>query len=118
MNKGKIMGIEALTLSIGLSLHLGFDNNYNSVHPHMRFEHENYIVGTYYNSVRNNSTYVGYRHEFNNFGFEGAVVTGYNNKYSPMARITYDHENFRMFAHPGFEKDNVGVVIGLEFMIK
>ena len=112
------MFIEALTLSLGLSSHLGFDNNYNNVHPHLRFEHENFIAGSYYNSLRNNSTYVGYRHEVDNFGFEAALVTGYNKKYSPMARVTYDHKNFRIFTHPGFENDNVGVVIGLEFLLK
>ena len=112
------MFIEALTLSVGLSLHLGFDNNYNSVHPHIRFEHENFIAGSYYNSVRNNSTYAGFRREVDKLGFEAAFVTGYNHKLSPMARVTYDHKNIRIFTHPGFESDNVGVVIGMESMLK
>ena len=108
-----------LSLSLGLSLHLGFDDHYNSVHPHIRFEHENFIAGAYYNSLENLSVYAGHRQEINNFGFEAALVTGYKNgSLTPYIRGTYDVGKTRIFVAPGIESKNIGVVFGLEIMLK
>lgn len=103
----------SITLGLALSLHLGFEGEYNSIHPHLRYNVDNYIAGVYYNSEENVSTYVGKRFEHNDFGLEVGAVTGYTTApVVPYARVTYD--NF--FIAPGVEEnDNTGVVLGYEF---
>ena len=101
-----------IELALGLSLHLGLVNSYNEVHPHVRYKTEdNYIAGVYYNSVRNISTYAGKRWEYNDWGIEGALVTGYPQAdVVPFVRGTY--KNF--FIAPAMEEDKPGVVVGIE----
>ena len=41
---------------------------------HIRYIENGYMVGAYYNSVENISTYAGYRWEYEDFGLEAAVV--------------------------------------------
>ena len=113
------MILEALTISLGLSSHIGFDEKYNSVHPHIRYTHEKFITGAYYNSLENLSVYAGHRQEINNFGFEAALVSGYNNRsLTPYIRGTYDVGKMRMFIAPGIESKDIGVVFGLEITLK
>ena len=113
------MILEALTISLGLSTHVGFDEEYNTFHPHIRYTNEKFITGAYYNSLENLSVYTGVRTEKNNFGLEAALVTGYNNgSLTPYIRGTYDIGKTRMFIAPGVENKDIGVVIGIEFKIK
>jgi hypothetical protein len=113
------MILEALTISLGLSTHIGFDEKYNSFHPHIRYTNEKIITGAYYNSLENLSVYAGYRQEKDNFGFEAAIVTGYNNgSLTPYIRGTYDIGKMRMFVAPGIESKDIGVVLGIEFQLK
>ena len=73
----------------------------------------------YYNSVENLSVYAGHRQEINNFGFEAAFVTGYNNgSLTPYIRGTYDIGKMRMFIAPGIESEDIGVVLGVEIRLK
>jgi len=100
-----------IELALGLSLHLGLNNNYNEIHPHVRWSEQGYIAGAYYNSVRNISTYAGYRWEYNDFGLEGAAVTGYPEAdVIPYVRATYKD----FFVAPALEDGTVGAVIGYE----
>jgi regulatory protein YycH of two-component signal transduction system YycFG len=112
------MLLEALTISLGLSTHIGFDEKYNAFHPHLRYTHENFITGTYYNSLENLSVYAGSRQEYNNFGIETAIVTGYNNLITPYVRATYDLGKTRIFIAPGIETKDIGIVLGIEIMLK
>jgi hypothetical protein len=113
------MILEALTISLGLSAHIGFDEEYNTFHPHIRYTNEKFITGAYYNSVENLSVYAGYRQEKDNFGFEAAIVTGYNNdSLTPYIRGTYDIGKMRMFIAPGIESKDIGVVLGVEITLK
>jgi hypothetical protein len=113
------MLLEALTISLGLSTHFGFEGTYNSFHPHLRYTHENFITGGYYNSLENLSVYAGARHEYNNFGIEAALVTGYNTEVlTPYLRGTYDVGKTRIFIAPGIETKDIGVVFGLEITLK
>ena len=102
-----------IELALGISLHLGLANDYNEIHPHVRYNNQNYIAGVYYNSESNVSTYVGRRWEKGKFGVEAGVVTGYSGgNVLPYGRATY--ENF--FVAPAIEGgDTVGTVIGYEF---
>ena len=103
--------MDPFTIALGLSLHLGFENEYNSIHPHIRYNNENFIAGAYYNSEHNLSTYIGKRWEYNDFGLEAGAVTGYYDTVIPYARATYKD----FFAAPGVENERtVGIVLGYE----
>jgi hypothetical protein len=103
--------MDPFTFALGISLHLGFENEYNSIHPHIRYNHEQFIAGAYYNSEHNLSTYIGKRWEHNDFGLEAGAVTGYNNPIIPYVRGTYKD----FFVAPAVEnKDTVGLVLGYE----
>tara|TARA_R110002012_G_scaffold3520_4_gene16388 strand:+ start:802 stop:1092 length:291 start_codon:yes stop_codon:yes gene_type:complete len=96
---------------VALSMHVGLDNNYNSVHPHVRCDVDNTIFGTYYNSERKLSAYVGKKYKFIEYG----LVTGYSGyDVAPMIRII--HGNW--FLAPGYEvTGNIGLIIGMEYKL-
>ena len=101
-----------IELALAFSLHLGFKGDYNSIHPHIRYNEQNYIAGAYYNSVNNISLYAGKRFELNDFGLEGGVVTGYSeNTFVPYIRGTYKD----FFIGPAREGNRTGIVLGYEF---
>jgi hypothetical protein len=111
--------LEMLTISLGISLHAGFDNKYNAVHPHIRYQNEKLISGVFYNSLDRLGWYGGARWEHGDFGIEGVMTTGYNYLLSPSGRVTYDYkDNVRVFVNPGLEDKNIGVVMGIEIMSK
>ena len=112
------MILEALTISLGVSIHAGFDGEYNNLHPHIRFEHQQFIAGAYYNSVEATSVYGGYRYEKDNVGIELAAVTGYNQSVTPYIRGTYDINKLRLYAAPALESEDLGVVLGIEIILK
>jgi len=104
----------ALVLTLGVSLHLGLASEYNELHPHIRYTQDNYITGLYYNSEERISPYTGYRHEYGDWGFELALAGGYTvADVIPYTRITY--KNY--FVAPALERNNIGVVFGLEFKL-
>ena len=116
--------MEALVLSLGLSLHAGLDQDYNEIHPHVRYNRNNIIAGAYYNSVDKVSLYGGYRFEpTENIGLELTVVTGYPalGPVVPMGRVTYDFGDVRTFMAPSAEDNNgdvtFGVVLGVELFL-
>ena len=104
-----------IEFALALSLHLGLEGDYNGIHPHIRYNEQNYIAGVYYNSESRVSLYAGKRWEYNDFGLEAGAVTGYDAiaPVVPYVRATY--ENF--FIAPGVEPDNVGIVIGYELKL-
>lgn len=103
--------MDPITFSLALSLHLGFNNDYNSIHPHIRYNHDQFIAGAYYNSENKISTYIGKRFEYDDFGLEIGFVTGYSDaEIAPYSRGTY--RNF--FVTPGIEENNIGIVVGTE----
>ena len=112
------MILEALTISLGVSIHTGFDGEYNNFHPHIRYDYEQFIAGAYYNSVESTSVYGGYRYENGNFGLEFAAVTGYNHSVTPYIRGTYDINKLRLYAAPALESEDLGVVLGIEIILK
>ena len=101
-----------IELALAVSLHLGLEGNYNEVHPHIRYNEQNYITGAYYNSESNISFYAGKRWKYNDFGLEAGAVTGYSaGDVIPYGRATY--KNF--FVAPAVEGDDtIGTVIGYE----
>ena len=105
--------MSCLSLLLALSLHIGLEGDYNSIHPHARCEIEhNYfnssIAGVYYNSEEKVSAYVGKK-----FGaLELGLVTGYSGyDVAPMLRFIKDG----WFVAPSYETTgNVGLAIGFE----
>jgi len=59
-----------IELALAFSLHLGLKGDYNGIHPHIRYNHNNYIAGAFYNSERNISTYIGKRWEHNDLALK------------------------------------------------
>ena len=103
-----------IEFALALSLHIGLEGDYNEIHPHIRYNEQNYIAGAYYNSMNRVSFYAGKRWEHNQFGFELGAVTGYDEimPVAPYARATYNN----LFIAPAPENGkNTGVVIGYEF---
>ena len=101
-------------LSIALSAHLGFEGEYNRIHPHIRLQDESFIAGAYYNSERRISLYAGLEFTpFEDVGLEIGIVSGYPGyTIIPFARGTYKD----LFVAPGIEYGNItGIVGGYEF---
>jgi len=103
--------MSCLSLLVALSLHIGLEGDYNSVHPHGRCTIDNYISGAYYNSEEKVSLYVGKKIE----NLEVGLVTGYSGAdVVPMLRYIKDG----WFVAPAYETSgNVGIAIGYEFKI-
>jgi len=101
--------MSCLSLMLALSIHVGLEDKYNSIHPHARCQQDALISGVYYNSEDKVSAYVGVTYE----GFELGLVTGYT--YAdvvPMLRYKKD----KWFIAPAIERNgNKGLVLGLEF---
>lgn len=117
--------MEQFIWALAISTHLGLEGDYNSIHPHVRFVEDGVVAGAYYNSEERVSFYGGYRFEKNDFGIELGVVNAYPalGGIIPYTRGTYDfNENTRAFVAPGGEvrngNTNIGVVIGLEILLK
>ena len=97
-----------LSILLAVSTHLGLDNNYNDVHPHVRCTIDNWITGAYYNSERNMSYYVGRKIS----NFEIGLVSGYNS-HNVLPMLRYINDGW--FVAPAYEKSgNYGITIGYE----
>ena len=114
-----------LIWALAFTTHLGLSKDYNEIHPHIRFYEDGAIAGAYYNSVERISFYTGYRLEYEEFGAEVAIATGYPGvgPIAPYIRGTYDTGNIRYFISPAIESygnnnSDVGVVLGIELQIK
>jgi hypothetical protein len=105
-----------LIYGIALSFHLGFEQHYNSIHPHIRLQDDSFIAGAYYNSEDALSAYAGVQITRSKWNHEFGVVSGYGNyKVLPFIRTTYDfNDNVIGYITPGFENNNVGIVFGIE----
>ena len=108
--------MSCLSLLLALSMHVGLDNEYNSIHPHARCTIDNTILGTYYNSEYNVSSYIGKIYNYNNLEIEYGLVTGYTgSNIAPMFRVKKD----KWFIAPTYETTgNLGLVVGIEFNLK
>lgn len=113
--------MEGIVIGLGLSLHLGFSENYNAVHPYIEYQHGNLRAGSYYNSEENISVYSGVNLPlYDIFSVDTGLSTGYN-EYNvvPYAKFNYHYNsNITVFAAPAAERQvddtlRYGVVSGL-----
>jgi hypothetical protein len=112
-----------IILGLAVSQHLNFQNDYNEIHPHIRFQQDFFIGGAYYNSIENISPYAGVRLDHNSHGFELGVVGGYPELgiALPYVRYTYDlTDTLRVFVSPAGEMNNnevnYSIVVGTEIL--
>jgi len=111
-----------IAYSIVFTMHIGFYNSYNEVHPHVRFQKNQVISGAFLNSEGNISPYIGLRYDTKKTFIEGGLVHGYSYKETlPYARLGYKlGGNINLLLTPGVEKRNnninPGVVIVLELL--
>jgi len=107
--------MSCLSFLIAMSLHVGLENNYNSIHPHARCTLDNNIFGAYYNSESNISIYTGKKFNFYNSDLEIGLVTGYSGlNIAPMIRLKKNY----WFISPAYETTgNIGFVIGVEYKL-
>jgi len=107
--------LSCLSFLVAVSMHIGLDNNYNSIHPHMRCTIDNNISGIYYNSENNISFYIGKSVDIKLLKLEYGIVSGYSeNNILPMIRFKKD----TFFIAPAYERTgNVGVVLGWEYKL-
>ena len=106
---------------IALSLHIGLELDYNSIHPFVMGEYNNFIGGVYLNSENNISPFLGYRFDLSeNFSFDIAAVSGYSvYNVLPMLRLNYNiDQKTTLFIAPAIEsfnnKLNTGIVLGIQ----
>ena len=126
--------MENIALGLGLSLHLGFGSDYNSIHPYGEYQFGNGRIGAYYNSENNISTYGGVNIPVikDRVSVDTGLVGGYDLNYdndessilervSPYLKFNYHvNEDTTLFASPGAELNSnneteYGVVTGLTF---
>jgi hypothetical protein len=111
------MVMNCLGLFLAVSIHLGLEEDYNNIHPHVRCTVDSYITGVYYNSEGRISAYAGKEFQLTENGkLELGLVTGYKSQaILPMVRYKIG----RWFISPVYEKhngeENYGVVLGWEF---
>lgn len=112
-----------ILLSLALSQHLNFQNDYNQIHPNIRIQEQQFIAGAYYNSEERISPYLGLRYDFLGHGVELGIAGGYPalGEVVPYGRYTYDlTQNLRLFAMPGGEvvedETHYGLVVGIELL--
>jgi hypothetical protein len=112
-----------ILIGLALTIHMDTTGDYNSYHPHVRFEEGQFIAGAYYNSERNVSPYIGAKLS-NELGyFEYGIVSGYEGQAGalPYARLGLTlSETGSLFIAPAFEKIygeiTTGTVIGFEIL--
>ena len=116
--------MEGIVLGLGLSLHLGFSQDYNPVNPYVEYQHDNLRAGAYYNSEENISVYGGVNLPvYDIFSVDtGLLYGGYPalpNDLLPYVKFNYHYsDSITLFATPGAERQvddtlQYGIVSGL-----
>ena len=115
--------LEFLALSVAFSLHAGLPDldDYNAIHPHIRFQQEGMIAGAYLNETTDASVYAGVRFEEKGKGLELGLATGYEDMgwgpLAPFITATYDiDESARVYFKPLYDDGEYGAAIGVEIL--
>ena len=101
-----------------LSAHLGFEDSYNSIHPHVGIAlSDAWSIGAYYNSEYRVSTYIANSITLSDdASLELGLVTGYKfAELQPMIKFNYKHIFIKPTAETFDSHTNVGLVVGLEW---
>ena len=106
----------SLTFSIALAAHIGFQANYETVIPHVRYQHDDKIIGAIRNSEGGLGIYFGFDEKYYEYG----IIGGYNSyALLPYFRAKYEVNDFVFFVSPTVEEieteQNTGLVLGIEY---
>lgn len=109
-----------ILIGLALSAHLGFSQDFNSIHPHVRLQQNNFIAGAFYNSEKAMSAYAGIELSKGRWNYEIGAVTGYSDaEVLPYLRTTYElSKHSYVFAAPAISGSNTGIVLGVELLVK
>lgn len=108
-----------LTFGLALSMHL-IPGDWNEVHPQVRYDHDGWFLGAYYNSESSVSAVAGYRWDFDRFWLELGAATGYDSTpVLPAARAGLAlTDEVSVFLIPAVNTDgDFGAVLGVEVML-
>ena len=108
--------MHCLEFILAATIHFGLSGDYNNIHPGLQCTHGDTIVGTYYNSERRMSSYIGRKIALGGGILEVGVTTGYNPKIAPILRYRMD----KIFIIPAYEikgggGNTFGLIIGWQF---
>jgi len=105
-----------IELMLAATIHFSDAYNYNWIHPHIRYEKNDWIAGVYYNSIRNPSFYIGRTFHHKSAWAELGAVTGYTKPVIPMVRVGYSvNDSLGLYAAPGYDDNGVFMLIGAEY---
>ena len=98
--------MNCISILLALSLHMGVDANYNSVHPQVKCEVGNQNYGVYYNSNNDFSFFVSQNLKLPNSEFEFGLVTGYKgSRVLPLMRLKWERKRGYVFLIPIISKN-------------
>lgn len=102
--------MSALACAIGIHLatyHVDRNQGYNEFNPGIYAECEGPTIGTYYNSIRRRSNYVGWTEHFGAFALTAGFVTGYDSRNAvPMLIPSVRISNVRIMFIPPVPKSD------------
>ena len=106
-----------LTFALTASLHI-LPGDWNAIHPSVRLERDGWSIGAFYNSERRVSAVAGRTFEHGPLWAELGVATGYSAApVVPFIRAGAQQGNVRFFVAPAATTKDVGLVLGVEFML-
>lgn len=110
---------EGLILSLALTSHLGWDGNFNDVHPTLTYKYNDYAVGIFRNSLNHTSTFISKIKTFDNgVSVQYGLAGNYKNKTIPMLVVRKsiaEHANLMFMPSYDPVKNKPTAVIGVEF---
>lgn len=108
---------EGIVLSMILTSHIGWEGNFNDVHPMISYEGNGYSIGAFRNSLNHTSAFVSKTTRFDDFSVQYGVANNYNHRVVPMLvfrKPVADHVNFVFVPSYDTTKKTPAAVIGLE----
>lgn len=108
---------EGIVLSMILTSHIGWNGQFNDIHPNISYERNGYGVGVFRNSLNHTSFYVSKIEKFDGFSVQYGVANNYNSKTIPMLifrKPIVDHINVMFMPSYDPNKGNPTAVLGIE----
>ena len=104
--------MNTIFFGLAFTVHMGMSNQYNGIHPTVKYKYNEYAIGAFYNSEKNISLYTSRDIDLKgDLKLEGGLVSGYSKPILPFLRLKYND----YFIGPGIEGEKLGIVFGKEF---
>lgn len=111
-----MVGASAPSFALTMGLHIGSwhsNSIYNNINPGIYISKNNYVIGTYHNSIKRQSFYAGYNFQYKNVGITTGLITGYREKVLPFIFPSVKYKNIRLLYIPKINKNLDSHVIHL-----